>query len=108
MERGSGDVAEGEVFFDGQRIKIAGEAAMRQQRFEFGAEKKGAVWQQGVEKRLDAKSVARQEQGFTIPVPQGKGEHATKTFDAFLSPGFPGVDDDLRVASGVKHVSEGE
>ena len=101
-----GDVAEGEVFLDGAGVDIALEAAVGEQRLEFGAEEEGAVVEQGVEQRLDAEAVAGEEKRFAVAVPEGKGEHAAETVDAFFAPGFPGVDDDFGVAAGVEGVAE--
>ena len=101
-----GDVAEGEVFLDGAGVDFALEAAVGEQRLEFGAEKEGAIVEQGVEQRLDAEAVAGEKQGFAVAVPEGEGEHAAEAVDAALAPGFPGVDDDFGVAAGVEDVAE--
>jgi hypothetical protein len=56
-----GDVTKRKVLLDRQRVDLAREAAMCQQRFEFRAEQEGAIGQQGIVERLDRQPVAREE-----------------------------------------------
>ena len=102
-----GDIAEGEIFFDGTGVDFAPEAAVSEQRLEFGSKKKGAIVEQRVEQWLDTEAVTGKEEGFAVAIPEGEGEHAAETVDAVFSPGFPSVDDDLCVAAGVEGVTEG-
>ena len=101
-----GDVAEREVFFDRQRVDVARQPAVRQQGFEFGTEKQRAIRQKGVVQRFDRQAVAREKEGLTIAIPQGKSKHAAKTRHAIFAPGFPGVHDHLGVAACMEDVTE--
>ena len=102
-----GHVAERKVLFDRQRVDLAAEAPMGQQRLELRPEQQRAVIQRRVVHGLHAQAVARHEQALAVAVPQRKGEHAAQALDAVLAPGFPCVHDALGVALGVEHMAQG-
>ena len=102
-----GHVAEGEVLFHRERVDVAFQAAVGQERLELGAEEQRAVVEQRVVQRLDAQPVPRHEQRLLVAVPQREGEHAAKALHAGFAPLLPGVDDDLGVALGVEAVAGG-
>ncbi len=66
-------------------------------RFDLGTEDQAAVGQPRVVERLDADSIARQEQPLPRRVPYRKREHAAKALDARIAPFLVSVDDDLGV-----------
>ena len=102
-----GDVAEGEVFLDGQGVDAAVERRVLHQHLELGAEGERAVGQQRVEHRLDRQAVARHEESVAVAVVQREREHAAEALHAVLTPGLPRVDDDLGIAAGVEDVAQG-
>jgi hypothetical protein len=75
------------------------------QTLQLGGEQQPAVLQQRVVKRLDAKSIAAQEQALTLPVVNSKGKHAVEVLYAGLPPLLPRGDDHLGVAMGAEYVS---
>jgi hypothetical protein len=79
---------------------------MHHERFQLGTEDQRAVRQQRVVQRLDPEPVARHEQRLSIAIVEREREHAAEAVDAALAPGFPRVNDDLRVTSSVEDVSE--
>ena len=101
------NVAKGKVFLDGAGVDIALEAAVSEQGFQFGSEQESAVFEQGIEQRLDAEAIAGEKQGFAVAVPEGEREHAAEAVDARGTPGFPGMDDDFGVAAGVENMPQG-
>ena len=103
-----GHVAEREILFDRQRVHVAFQAAVRQQRLQFGAEDETAVGQPRVVQRLHGQAVAGQKQRLAVAVPQHEREHAAQALDAVRPPGLPGMHDDLGVAAGVEHMAEGQ
>ena len=74
--------------------------------FEFGAKKKTAVVEQCIEQWFDAETVAGQEQGFAVAIPEGKGEHAAKAVDTAFAPGLPGMHDDFGIAPGMEYMPQ--
>ena len=80
---------------------------MRLQDFQLGTEDQLTRGQDAVEQRLDAETVARQEQAAGVAVVQGKGEHAAEAVDAALAPLLPGIKNDLGVAVGAEVVAQG-
>jgi hypothetical protein len=79
-----GDVAEREVLLDRERVDVAPQAAVREQRLEL------------------------KEQGLAVAVPQHEREHAAESRHAVLAPSLPSVDDDLGVAARTEHMAERE
>ena len=99
-------VPEREVLFHRERIDLAAESRMHEQRLQLRAEDERAVGEQRVVQRLDAQAVARKEQGFPSGVPQRECEHSAEPVHAALLPRLPGADDDFRVAAGAEPVPE--
>src|SRR3569623_1089646 len=66
------------------------------------------IGQQRVVERLDAETVAREEQRLAVAIPDREGEHAAHAFHAGLAPLLPGVHDHLRVGAGTKGVGGGD
>ena len=102
-----GHIAIGEVLFHGQRIDLAREQGVFQQCLDLGAEQELTIGPPGIVQRLDTESVAGQEQGLAVAIPEREGEHAAKPLDTAFTPFLPGVDDDLGVTVGAKGVPGG-
>jgi hypothetical protein len=102
-----GHITEREVLVDGERVELAPEGRMRQERLQLGAEHEQAVRKLRVMKRLDPEAVAREEQGLAITVPQREREHAPEALDALLAPLLPGVNDHLGIALRAEDVAQG-
>src|SRR5215469_1949953 len=62
----------------------------------------------GVVQRLNAQPIARDEQGLTPAIPNGKGEHATQALDALFSILLIKVKDGFGVAFGAVGVAGGD
>ena len=58
-----------------------------------------------VVKGLDAEDVPGAEELFLLPVPDDKGEHATKLLEDLLAVFLVAVEDGLRVGAGLEHVA---
>src|SRR5437773_12525691 len=69
---------------------------MARDRLELGREDETLRGLRVVE-RLDTQPVAAEEQRLPLPIPDGEGEHATKSFDASLAVLLVQVHDDLGV-----------
>ena len=102
-----GHVAEREVLLDRLGLDDADQVRMREQRLQLGAEQQHPVGQDREVHRLDAESVAREEQRLAIAIPQREREHAAKARDARLAPFLPRVHDDLGVAARAERMPAG-
>ena len=78
-------------------VQLTRDAVAGQQRADLGAERKVAAVGTGVVERLDAKSIARQEQFAAAAVPDGEGEHAAQPLEAVCAPARICPQDDLRI-----------
>jgi hypothetical protein len=103
---GLGHIAQREVLLDGEWVDVALQAAVREQRFQLGAEQQRAIVEQGVMQRLDGEPIPGEEQRVAVPIPQRKGEHSAEALDAVLAPRLPRMDDDLGIALGAEHMAE--
>src|SRR3569623_3631856 len=66
------------------------------------------IGQQRVVERLDAETVAREEQRLAVAIPDREGEHAAHALDAAVAPLLPGVHDHLSVGARTKGVAGGD
>ena len=91
----------------GENLRIEGaiDPGQGEESFEFGREGEGAGVK-AVMQRLDAKTVARQEQPTLLGIPDGKRPHAIEAQLALLSPLRIGGEDDLAVAVRDETVAE--
>ena len=79
---------------------------MLEQRLQLRAEHHRAPRKLGVEERLDAEPVARQEEHPPAAIPERKREHPPESLDAVFAPCLPGMDDDFGVGARVEAVAE--
>ncbi len=79
---------------------------MHHQRLQFGTKNEFAGFEEGVIQRLDAETVAHDEQRFLVAVPQRERKHATEAHDTGFAPGLPGVDNDLGVGMSAEDVAQ--
>ena len=101
-----GHITQREVLFNGQRVHLAFEPAVGQQRLQFRAEEQVPVVEHRVIHRLDRHAVACHEKGLFVSVPQRKREHAAEAFDTGLAPSFPSVHDAFGVTLGMEDVTQ--
>ena len=95
----------GERLGENLRIKGAVDPGQGEERLEFGGEGEGAGVI-AVMQRLDAETVARQEQPPVAGIPDGEGPHAIEAQLALRAPLRIGGEDDLAVGVGDKTVAE--
>ena len=92
-----GNVAQSEVFLDSERIDVARDARMHQQRFQLGREREAAIREPRVVERFLAEPVARYEERLPVAVPEREHEHAGEALDTALAPLLPGMHDHFGV-----------
>jgi hypothetical protein len=80
---------------------------VRKHGFDFGTEQE-PLGRQLVVQRLDAQTVAGDEQRFRISVPDGKGEHAAQVLYAVGAILFEKVDDGFGIAVGAVAMAAGD
>ncbi len=90
-------IPEGEKFRQRVTVKFGTHARMNQQCFNLRSKQKPAVLVQKIQ-WLDPQPVPGNKQGAPTRVPNGKGKHPAKVFDAFLTVLFVEVDNRLGVA----------
>src|SRR3569623_1462302 len=66
------------------------------------------IGQQRVVERLDAETVAREEQRLAVAIPDREGEHAAQALDAAVAPLLPGLHDHLSVVARTKGEAGGD
>ena len=79
---------------------------MRLDHLEFGTEYQLAICQYTVKEGLDAEPVPGEKQAAGIRIVQGKGEHTAETLYTALTPGLPGIENDLGVTVRAKVETE--
>jgi hypothetical protein len=102
-----GHVAQREVLFHRQRVDVAPQAAMGQQRLQFGAEQQRAVVQQRVVHGLDAQAVARHEEGLRLRSHSAKANMPRKRLTQSSPQDSQACTMTLGVALGVEHMAQG-
>jgi len=89
---------------DGGGIWLSGEVVGLQNGFGLGGENKAALMQ-GVKQGFLSESVAGEEQGLLVLVPDGQGEHAAEVLEAVGAEFFVEMDDYFGVAEGFEAVA---
>jgi hypothetical protein len=84
------------VLGGGWQVWLPGHGRVRQDGLYLGAKHQCAISPPIVE-GLDAYAVARYEKPLQSPIPQGEGEHAVETVEAFHAPFLVSMKDDLGV-----------
>lgn len=96
----------GEGLVEPQRVELAGQlGGTRKQRLDLAGKEHAPLVQSEVQ-RAHADSVAAQHEGLALGVPQGDGPLAVHLLEGGLTPGFPGVNDDLGIAVGPKTMAQ--
>src|SRR4051812_5945920 len=98
------DVLEGEVLKERLAVQVGTEGGMAAHRLDLGGEEQRVGDLRDVE-RLDAISVARQQQLAALGVPQGEREHAVEAADGLGPPPDERLEHDLGVAVRAKPAS---
>lgn len=102
--RGRNHGMERHVVMQRDRIDLCRDAAAGEERRQGGGEAHAAPPNRIVE-RLDAKTVAAQDEAAGLPFTQGKGEHAVEPSHRPGAPGMPCLQDDLGIAVGEEAIS---
>src|ERR1700722_10017258 len=100
----AGKISESEVLGEDGTTEPCIDSGVRENRFNFRAEDQTFGAELIVE-RLDAQTIAREEDSLAASVPDGEGEHAAQVLNAVVAVFFVKMDDGFGVATGAVNMS---